>query len=136
MPKKISRTRRKSINKLVRRSRKKPVRKFKRNSKKKIKGGMFKSFCNGDWCRSENPKHFEQVVKPSKPIHLLPGEFSNLDYPVFYEGIMDELNKIRTKERTLAQRRKQTQEEAEELAKAYDDRMNPIPDPSTYDFGY
>ena len=133
MPKKISRTRRKSINKLVRRSRKKPVRKSKRKSK--IKGGMFKSFCNGDWCRSDNPNYIEQVVKPSKPIYLLPGEFSNLDYPVF-EGIMGELNKIRTEERTLAQRRKQTQEEAEELAKAYDDRMNPIPDPSTYDFGY
>ena len=71
MPKKISRTRRKSINKLVRRSRKKPVRKSKRKSKKKIKGGMFKSFCNGDWCRSENPKHFEQVVKPSKPIYSI-----------------------------------------------------------------
>jgi len=133
MPKKICRTRRKSINKLVRRSKKKSLRKSKRKSK--IKGGMFKSFCNGDWCRSENPNYIEQVVKPSKPIYLLPGEFSNLDYPVF-KDIMDELNKIRTKERELAQRRKQTQEEAEELAKAYDDRMNPIPDPSTYDFGY
>ena len=135
MTKKISRTRRKSINKLVRRSRKKSVRKSKRKSKKKIKGGMFKSFCNGDWCRSENPKHFEQVVKPSKPIYLLPGEFSNLDYPV-YKDIIGKLNKIRTKKRELAQRRKQTQKEAEELAKAYDDRMNPIPDPRTYDFGY
>ena len=133
MPKKISRTRRKSINKLVRRSKKKSLRKSKRKSK--IKGGMLKSFCNGDWCRSENPNYFEQVVKPSKPIYLQPGEFSILDYPVF-EGIMKELNKIRTKKRTLAQRRKQTQEEAEELAKAYDDRMNPIPHPSTYDFGY
>ena len=135
MPKKICRTRRKSINKLVRRSRKKPVRKSKRKSKKKIKGGMLKSFCNGDWCRSENPKHFEQVVKPSKPIYLQFGKLSDLDYPV-YEGIMEELNKIRIKQRELSQRRKQTQKEAEELAKAYDDRMNPIPDPSTYDFGY
>ena len=133
MPKKICRTRRKSINKLVRRSRKKPVRKSKRKSK--IKGGMLKSFCNGDWCRSDNPNYIEQVVKPSKPIYLLPGEFSNLDYPV-YKDIIGKLNKIRTKKRELAQRRKQTQKEEEELAKAYDDRMNPVPDPSTYDFGY
>ena len=133
MPKKICRTRRKSINKLVRRSKKKSLRKSKRKSK--IKGGMFKSFCNGDWCRSENPNYIEQVVKPSKPIYLIPGEFSNLDYPVF-ESIKGELNKIRIKQRELAQRRKQTQKEAEELAKAYDDRMNPTPDPSTYDFGY
>ena len=133
MAKKNCRTRRKSINKLVRRSKKKSLRKSKRKSK--IKGGMFKSFCNGDWCRSENPNYIEQVVKPSKPIYIQFGKLSNLDYPV-YKAIMDELNKIRTEERERAQRRKQTQKEAEELAKAYDDRMNPIPDPSTYDFGY
>ena len=133
MPKKIRRTRRKSINKLVRRSRKKSVRRSRKKSRKNIKGGMFKSLCNGDWCRSENPNNYEQVMKPSKPIYLQPGDLESLDYPVFV-NIMEELKKIRTEKRKKDENRKKTILEEKDLASKYDKRL--VPDPSTYDFGY
>ena len=135
MPKKIRRTRRKSINKLVRRSRKKSVRRSRKKSRKNIKGGMFKSLCNGDWCRSENPNNYEQVMKPSKPIYLQPGDLESLDYPVFV-NIMEELKKIRTEKSKKDENRKKTILEAKDLASKYDKRIEPVPDPSTYDFGY